>query len=68
MNASTAGVTYVAGATTWAYAGTLLEGAKSLVEVPAGITRGAKDYAFDARPIHERRRKVAETIERLALP
>ncbi len=43
----------------------VLTAAKALLEVPAEITASMTEYTFDPAPIYERRRAVAEMIERL---
>jgi hypothetical protein len=44
----------------------VLNKARSLLEVPAEITTSMTQYTFDSTPIYDRRRAVAEMIERLA--
>lgn len=46
----------------------LLARARSLLEVPESITKDMTHFTKDSRPIYERRRAIAEMIERLTVP
>ncbi len=43
-----------------------LANAERLLEVPEAISASMRDWTFDSRPIHARRRAIAEAIERFA--